>query len=81
MIIINKPEELLDVQCYRCKVIMKAHPMTNMNSEYFTNWEMHHPQPLQTKDVCIHESDYAISQDCLHPIVSLDCRKCGEFYK
>lgn len=41
MIVINKPDDLLDVQCYKCKRIMKAHPMSNMNSDYFTNCELH----------------------------------------
>lgn len=41
MLIINKPDDLHDVQCYKCKRIMKAHPMANMNSDYFTNCELH----------------------------------------
>ena len=41
MIIINKPEESQEVQCYKCKRIMKAHSVSNMNSDYFTNCESH----------------------------------------
>ena len=41
MIVINKPGEFQDVQCYKCKTIMKVHPMNNMNSDYFTNCELH----------------------------------------
>ena len=33
MVIINKPEDLIDVQCYQCGLIMRVHPMTNMHSE------------------------------------------------
>lgn len=41
MITINSPDDLQDVQCHKCKRIMKAHPMSNMNSDYFTNCELH----------------------------------------
>lgn len=53
MLIINKPLDKLedfqleDVQCYKCKVVMKAHPMSNINSEYFINCELHRNEELR----------------------------------
>ena len=44
MIIINKPEELMEVQCYLCKTIMKVHPMSNMNADWVRNCELHKPK-------------------------------------
>ena len=41
MKIINKPEEPYDVQCYKCKTILKAHPLLDLNSPFFTDCSMH----------------------------------------
>ncbi len=41
MIIVNKPTELLDVQCFKCKASWKMHPMTNMNSAYVQDCALH----------------------------------------
>ncbi len=69
MLIINKPEELIEVQCHRCKRIMKAHPMANIMSDYYTICELHN---------CKHESDDMIYTS--HPPKN-KCKKCGEFYR
>ena len=80
MLTINKPNELEQVQCYKCKAVMHAHPMTNINSEYFTNCDLHK---------CQHESDGMLY--CTSPRGSQGdkwnsdaeqskCKKCGEHY-
>ena len=85
MIIINKPDEFLDVQCYRCNTIMKIHPMTNMNSDYFSECKLH-------KKECSHESDYGfwIKTDISYARFQnyqpntdnfAKCTKCGAFYR
>jgi len=68
--IINQPEELLAVQCYKCKKIMNVHPMSNINSEYFKECSIH--------NLCEHESDGMIYTS--NPPQN-KCKKCGEFYK
>jgi hypothetical protein len=82
MIVINKPEELIDVQCYRCKATMKASPFSNMNSDYFTDCQLHKPLPIVqssgTNLDCKHDSDSMIYCSSLPP--QLKCKKCGIFY-
>lgn len=78
MIIINAPKDLIEVQCYTCKIIMKAHPMSNMNSDYFTNCQSHRKQ-------CKHE-DENMAYEFHHPgelgaLKIRRCKHCREFYK
>ncbi len=85
MIIINKPEQLLEVQCYKCKSIFSVHPMVSMNAPCITDCSRHksHVTP------CQHESD-GENYDTTptfppdgKPIVRVQfkCIKCGEFYR
>ncbi len=70
MLIINKPKNSEEVQCFKCKNILIAHPMSNMNSDYFTNCDLH-------KESCVHESDgleYGYYRN------ESRCTKCKEFY-
>lgn len=42
MIVINKPDNtLIEVQCYKCKTIIKLHPMQNMNGDYVNDCNLH----------------------------------------
>lgn len=51
MIEINKPVELIKVQCYRCKTIMHVHPKSNLNRDYFSRCELHNEtKPQQNND-------------------------------
>jgi hypothetical protein len=62
MIILNKPEQLIQVQCYRCKSIMDVHPMTNMNAPWITDCNKH-------KKV----SDKYKQDNCRHGIYENSC--------
>lgn len=44
MFVINKPDNLEEVQCYKCKTIMKTHPMSNLYSDYFAKCEIHNKE-------------------------------------
>jgi len=50
MIIINKPPELIEVMCYKCKTIFKVHPMSNANSDYSTDCELHRKVDESSED-------------------------------
>lgn len=42
MMIINQPEnELVSVQCYKCKSVFKMHPMSNLSGPCFTDCSLH----------------------------------------
>lgn len=69
--IVNKPEQLDEVQCYKCKSVFKVHPMQCMNSPFITNCELHKPK-------CNHEHDGMIYTS--NPPQN-KCRLCGEFYR
>jgi hypothetical protein len=78
MMVINKPDKLTQVQCYKCKTIMNAHPMSNINSPYFTECDIH------IENNCSHESDgerYAMcdKKGVLNTVVN-KCAKCGDLY-
>jgi len=82
MIIINKPEELIEVQCYKCKSIIKTHPAANLNSLFFTNCGLHKQEVLDGYSAaicdCKHESDGMIYTS--HPPQN-KCKICGMFYR
>lgn len=68
MLVINKHETLIEVQCYKCKTIMMAHPMSNMNSDYFTKCDLH----------CKHE--YELTQTQGQPMhFEFVCKTCGKY--
>jgi len=69
MLVINAPDDI-EVQCYRCKTIMKAYPMSNMKSDYFTKCEIHRKE-------CKHEPKNTGWEQFEYQT----CRLCGEHYK
>jgi hypothetical protein len=83
MIIVNKPQQLIDVQCYKCKAIFQVYPLTNMNADWITNCDKHRPdiQMNHSQDDvnrCQHEHDGMIYTS--NPPQN-KCIKCGEFYR
>jgi hypothetical protein len=56
MIIINKPDEAIDVQCYRCGLIMRVSLMANMNSEYFTDCNIHRKSVEELTDRTVNDN-------------------------
>ena len=41
MIIINKPPELIDVMCYKCKTIFKINILADYNQPYIIDCKLH----------------------------------------
>lgn len=83
MLIINKPMELLEVQCYKCKSILMIHPMSNMNTPWVTDCDKHSPGIIRNQseldiNKCQHEHDGLIYTS--NPPQN-KCVKCGEFYR
>ncbi len=72
MIIVNKPDSLIDIQCYRCKAIIPVHPMTNLNSPWITNCGMHESF-LASSD---HENNKNKQGNCRHGINDNSCDNC-----
>lgn len=67
MMIVNKPDLLADVQCYKCGAVWVMHPSANMNDAFVTDCNLH-------KSKCEHEW-IGNASNITH------CKKCGEFYK
>lgn len=70
MMVINKPDDLIEVQCYKCKTIIKTHPMSNMHSDYFKDCQTHIKE-------CPHEAQSTGGEQFEYQT----CRLCGEHYK
>lgn len=70
MMIINAPDNLLQVQCYKCKVVFNVHPMANMNADWIINCELHKKQ----------HAAY-LQDNCRHGLHDSSCIKCGKLYK
>lgn len=87
MMIINKPEEIKELQCFKCKSILLAHSYSNINSDYFTNCELHRKTNYEHElirgmhelvDKCEHQDD----GNCyLSNPSKVKCIKCGVFYR
>lgn len=41
MLIVNKPDNLNQVKCYKCETFFYVHPMQCMNSPFITNCDLH----------------------------------------
>lgn len=62
MLMINIPTELIEVQCYKCKTIMNAHSMSNINSDYYRKCELHNSQCSETYIKSIKDYEYPCNQ-------------------
>lgn len=72
MIIVNKPiNDLIDIQCYKCKKIFKVHPMQSRDAPFITDCELHNSK-------CEHECDGLAYYTSPPPS---RCKKCGEYYR